>query len=266
MSTLKREPVTADIRDYLRTELVRRCKANPRYSLRAFANLLKMESSALSKILNGKRKVTPKTLQRIADPLALGPAEVQAFLEQLSSTNSRRKTTKPAVPHYHRIAIDQFQVISEWYHLAILELIAVDDFTPDLKWIARALGLPFAETLSAVERLQRLGLLQISPEGKWTDCAGNMTNIRSDYTATALRKMQSQILSLALNALEEVPLDLRNNTGMTMAIDRDLLPEAKKRITAFRRELCAFLQSGKKNSVYQIGIALFPLTKKLESL
>jgi uncharacterized protein (TIGR02147 family) len=255
---------TPDVRLFLQAELVRRCQANPKYSLRAFARLLGLESSALSKILNGKRAVSPATLKRIARQLALTPAELQSYQATLAETRGRQKKSPlhtHAAPDYRQVTLDHFQIISDWYHFAILELIAVKDFQPKLAWIARSLGISLAEAQAAVERLQRLEYLEITPQGKWIDRAGEVTNIRTDFTATAMRRFQHQILAKAITALEETPIAARDHTGMTMAIDSSLLPEAREKITRFRRELCAFLQSGrKKNSVYQLGIALYPLT------
>ncbi|MNL23447.1 hypothetical protein D3C87_1448360 [compost metagenome] len=49
---------------------------------------------------------------------------------------------------------------------------------------------------------------------------------------------------------------------MTMACDPADLPEAVKRIAAFRRELCEFLERNKKpKEVYQLSISLFPQTQ-----
>jgi uncharacterized protein (TIGR02147 family) len=255
-----------EIRLFLQAELVRRCKANPKYSLRAFAKLLGVESSALSKILNGKRSVSAPMLKKIARRLALSPSLLQTLEGQVVERRGRHKESAniptPFTPNYQQLTLDHFQIISDWYHYAILELIAVEGFQPKLSWISRSLGISVAEAQAAVERLQRLDYLEISSDGKWIDCAGHVTNIKSDFTTTAHRKLQEQILAKAITAIEEVPLELRDNTGMTMAIDQDLIPEARKRITAFRRELCALLQSGKKkNAVYQLGIALYPVTK-----
>lgn len=257
----------SDIRLFLQAELVRRCKVNPKYSLRAFAKLLGIESSALSKILNGKRTISRSTLRRIAPRVALSPQALEGFERSLVERRGRQSRPDPEhrspLPSYQQMALDHFQVISDWYHFAILELIAVDGFKPKISWIARSLGITVSEVNAAIERLQRLELLEIRKDGKWIDRAGDVTSVQSEFTATALRKFQAQILSKAILALEEVPIELRDNTGMTMAIDQDLLPEAKNRIKRFRRELCAFLQSGeKKNAVYQMGIALYPITNK----
>ena len=48
---------------------------NPAYSLRAFSRKLGMSSSSVSEILNGKRRVSIKIVQRISDRLCLDPYE-----------------------------------------------------------------------------------------------------------------------------------------------------------------------------------------------
>jgi hypothetical protein len=65
----------------------------------------------------------------------------------------------------------------------------------------------------------------------------------------------------ALEALEDVPLESRDQSSMTMAIDPSLLPEAKAKIRDFRRSLCAFLQENArpKSEIYQLSISLFPV-------
>jgi uncharacterized membrane protein (DUF106 family) len=48
---------------------------------------------------------------------------------------------------------------------------------------------------------------------------------------------------------------------MTMSIDVKKLPEARKIIKKFRREMSQFLESGNQTRVYQLGIQLFPISK-----
>ena len=50
---------------------------------------------------------------------------------------------------------------------------------------------------------------------------------------------------------------------MTMAINKEKLPEAKERIKKFRRELSQFLNEGETNNeVYNLSISLYPVTVK----
>lgn len=158
---LKTDTNQSDVRLFLQGELVRRCKSNPKYSLRAFAKLLSMESSALSKILNGKRNVSGAMLKRIARRLALNPPQLQVLEGNLVERRGRPKefssnSNKVAAPDYHQLALDHFQLISDWYYNAILELIAVKGFQPKFSWVARSLGISVSEAQAAVERLQRL--------------------------------------------------------------------------------------------------------------
>ena len=100
---------------------------------------------------------------------------------------------------------------------------------------------------------------------KWVDKSQNITNISGDFTNAAKKSLQKQILEKALIAIDEVPFSKRNHTSMTMAIDSQLLPKANDCIVKFRRELCAILQESKnKDAVYELGVALFPVTQTLK--
>jgi plasmid maintenance system antidote protein VapI len=77
-----------DFRSFLQNELDKRCKKNPRFSLRAFARTLEVEPSALSKILHGKRALTPKMLMRMANQLGLPEQEIERFTNKQSSGQS----------------------------------------------------------------------------------------------------------------------------------------------------------------------------------
>ena len=128
-----------DFRLYLQNELIRRCQKNPHYSLRAFARILQIDASALSKILNAKRAVTPEMLTKLGLKLGLGKQELKSF--------KGIKSGAGALGHldFDTIDADQFKIISDWYHYAILELTAVAHFRADTKWIAKTLGITASE-------------------------------------------------------------------------------------------------------------------------
>jgi uncharacterized protein (TIGR02147 family) len=249
-----------EFRFFLQEELIRRCKRNPRFSLRAFARALDVEASALSKILNGKRALTRRMLHRMSEQLGLGPDQVSEFERILPNTRSGTRRAQRTEGDFRQVSVDVFNAISDWYHYAILELLTVRGFQPNAQWIARAVGISVSETNFAIERLERLGLLEQLPDGSWR--AGQMTTTGSNYTAAAFRKLQKQILLQASDAVDSVPLELRDQSSMTMAVRLDRLPQAKDKIRAFRRELCAFLQEGgTHDEVYQLTISLFPASR-----
>lgn len=248
---------TSDFRTYLQNELIERIKKNPQYSLRAFAGHLTMDPSTLSKMLKGKRPIGKKAIVQLASKLGLSKAQTAKFLNLEGSDESQE------AQDYKLLALDQFAVISDWYHFAILELTMVKGFKPDHSWIAKALGLKSVEVEAAVDRLVRVGMLEVTKKGKWIDLSsGFTTNIGPDMSSSAHRRLQEQLLQKAIVAQQFVPVDKRDHSAMTMAIDGSKIKQAKERIRKFRRDLTQFLTEGQtKDSVFSLNIALFPLTK-----
>lgn len=241
---------------FLQQELVRRCQANPRYSLRAFAKFLDVDPSFLSKLFNGKRAATPEIIRTFSRRLDVGPDKESQFLQLIKAPETS------VDKNYNQLALDYFRLIADWYHYAILELIQIDGFESSEKWISRSLGISTAEAKTAVERLIRLELIEAREDGVWVNKSGSNTTVGNEFTDVAFRKLQKSILEKAIVALEEIPFDLRDQTSMTLATDPSLMPEAKKRIKQFRRSLTAFLESApKKKAVYHLGLSLYPISK-----
>jgi uncharacterized protein (TIGR02147 family) len=260
-------------RSLLQEELTRRCERNPRYSLRAFSRALGVDAAALSRILSDKLRPSPRMARVILDALALEPEEASRFLDSVAEAQkrahlaqARRETAQRPRPEEDPRELDgtSFRVIADWYHYAILELTEVPGFRPSAHWIAAQLGISVAQAKLALERLCDLGLLEDAPEGLRRR-QGLVTTADKRTTSPALRTRQRQILDKAIASLEEDPIDERSHTGMTMAIDPSRLELAKKKILAFNRSLCRFLEGGTRTRVYELSIALFPLQKRSHS-
>lgn len=205
----------------------------------------------------GRRKITVRAIRKLGPRLGLNPKELARYCEKAEVRSLESGDEYTALVH------DHFQMISDWYHFAILELVTTATFRAEIKWIARVLGISVAETRAAVARLERLGFLKIDAKAGWQLIGPkDTTTLGTELTSAALRKMQKQILEKAIIAVDEVPAHQRDQSAMTMAIDSARLPEAKERITKFRRELSRFLESGAtRDHVYQLSISLFPLTR-----
>ena len=256
---------TNDFRLYLQTEFLRRSSINPLYSIRAFARLLGTDFSALAKILSGKRKIGPITIRKLGPRVGLRPDQISVFTDKIKNPQQMGLGAEVDQPEYQQLTLDSFQIISDWYHYAILELMRVDDFKPDFLSIGRKLGISTTKVCVALERMKRVGILAVSPEGKWTDrSSGRSSTIGDHFTTSAFRNLQRQILEKAIIALEEIPFELRDQTSMTMAIDSTKLPIAREQIKIFRRKLSTFLSRGeKRDAVYHLSISLYPVTRSV---
>lgn len=245
--------------EFLRAELVRRCKSNTKYSLRSFARYLNLEPSYLSKILNGKRSVTEATFRRISKRLPIPAASAELFLKQISK---KTKSDVKQVQQRKQLALDHFHMISDWKHIAILELFSVRDFQVQARSCAKALGCSVYEASSCIERLCRLELLEQSSEGYFPKDKSRTTATDPLVTSAALMKLQKQYLEKSIHALECIPLELREHGGATFALDSTLMTEAKQKLLEFRREFMSEMEcKGSPNQVYQLTVSLFPLTE-----
>lgn len=241
---------TEPLRLFLQDELVRRIQANRRYSARAFARSLGIDSSLLSKILRGERAVSRKLFAQLSERLELNPAD---FLELPEPKEDTR---------FVQMNADRFHLIADWYHYAIYEMATLKGFRSDIDWVARALDISKSEASAALARLERLGMLGRNARGKLIrQQPKGMSTTGDPQSAPAFRKLQRQILEGAVRAMEEISIERRDQSSMTMAVDSQRLPEAKALIRQFRRKLCKLLENAERaDEVYQLSVALYPVT------
>lgn len=76
----------------------------------------------------GRRKPTLKMIEKIGPALGLKSNEIFNHQRDLLGM-------EPAEIHqkFNSISEDIFAIIADWYHLAILELMKLSDFKPDLR-------------------------------------------------------------------------------------------------------------------------------------
>ena len=241
-------------RDLLNSHFARGKMKNSAYSVRAFSQKLGLNHSAVSEILNGKRKVGIKLARRLADSLMLEAEQRSALFSPPSPSDSRGHTRA-------LLEADQFKVIADWYHFAILSLAETKGFKSDVIWIARRLGIHKSQAKDAVERLCRLQMMRTKGDRLFT--TGRYFSSPDGISDLAVRRTHHQYLEMAGQALTTSSVDERDFTAVTMAIDPRKLPEAKRRVRAFRDDLCAFLESGDKKEVFEMCLQIFPLTKEV---
>jgi uncharacterized protein (TIGR02147 family) len=234
-----------------------RCK-NPNYSLRAFAQKLAVPPSALSEVMNGDRVPAEKLALKILLGLNLEPSFVNKTITNLSAER-RGVEYSEDVGEYKTLDAEYFHVIADWYHFAILSLAETKGFKSNARWISRRLGISEVVAEKAIERLIKLEMLSQDKDGK-LKATGIQYKSTTDIVSQAIKKQHTQNLDMAKEALEQIDINMRDITSITMAIDLKLLPEAKKKIQKFRREMSSYLESGSQTEVYKLNVQLFPIS------
>lgn len=256
----------------IRSHLEALQRKNPAFSLRALARKLHLSPSALSEIINGKRKISKKMAERLIERMCLDPLEAAEIRQQFSlgGVNSELALTTNSKPgrlsqykkqiEFLKLNSDQFSLISEWSHFALLSLMETINFVSDASWMAQRLALTVTETQKVLNRL--LDLKLITKKNKNYQPTGKALLTSDDVANQAVRKAHYEDLKLAEKVLDQCPVELRDFTAITLAVDSNKLPEAKKMIREFQDALTQFLEDGNKDEVYKMTFYLYPLSHK----
>lgn len=245
---MKRDPLV----EILHTEFDRKRQRNQSYSLRSYSRDLEMDPSNLSKILNNQKKIGGRLRKSLAKKLGFELEEIDSLLT--------------ADKDYSQHSLQVFQIVSEWQHYAILELFKLPFFQVTPKAVSQLLGVSLETAEDSLERLKISGLIILDQKSKkWRLAEESSSSILNVATSKAHRDQQRQILEGAINALENIPIEWRSQSSMTMAVDTDKLPEAKEVIKKFRRDIGRLLSSTKNLSeVYQLSVSLYPVTNHVK--
>jgi transcriptional regulator with XRE-family HTH domain len=102
-------------RELLAAELRRRCRKNRRYSLRAFGRALGVDHSTLSQVMRGGRRLTPRSVLRIAPRLGIPQHEAEVFATEAKLFQAvSRRTFRPRSTELARrlaISVDEANVL-----------------------------------------------------------------------------------------------------------------------------------------------------------
>ena len=158
-------------KNWLLDELHKRQEKNARYSIRAFAKLLDLPSGRVSQLLSGKRSLTRKTGEKIADRLSYDSNTKNQFLEAIENRQKFQKSmmgnSPSSSPAYRALAENQFKLIANPIHYDILSLLETTNFVSDDKWIADRLGVSRAVVAAAIKRLIKIKLISGSEAEGW---------------------------------------------------------------------------------------------------
>lgn len=248
----------------LKETLAGRQRQNPAYSLRAFAKLLEIDSSNLSGILKEKRGLPVKRAARISKKLGLPPIESALFISSAARKQTQLDSIKVDPRARNYLFDDKFyRVISEWEYYAFLQLLSTRGFSAEIGWIAKRLGVKVTRAQTVVDDLLRLEFIREDSARGFVRTTPSLET-SEDVVSQALRKSHEEALDLGKEKLESVPVNLRDFSSVTMAIDTGRLPEAKAVIREFQEKLHALMSPGAKDEVYQFNCQFFPLTKVSE--
>lgn len=263
-----------DYREFLR-DLFNFKKYNNRlFSYRVFAGKAGFSSpNFLKLVIDGKRNLSSESIGKIAKGFGFKKQEREffenlVFMSQASTNDEKNHYYKKmlSVNGYlksHRIHKSNYKYFSKWYYPVIREIAVFGDRNSTPEQISESLNpnVPVKEVEKALEILLELGLLRKDKSGLWEQ-SDKVVTTGAEVKSLAIFNYHKGMIKLALEAFERHPADNRSMSGVTISIKQEKLPEIKKIISAFRKEILNLAcEDEGSDKVFQINIQAFPLTK-----
>jgi uncharacterized protein (TIGR02147 family) len=258
-----------DHRDYLKQALRHRVERRPLYSQRAFARDLGLSPSSLGDYLKGNMRLSPARVMQVSKKIGLTAEQTQHWIdlleEKFSKTVEKKNIAQLRVKsrlqaQNHSLSVDQFKVISEWFHFAFLELIDMNRKKySDTKTAAAALGLPVKTLKVAIKRLLDLGFLSVDDDGYFS--VDPSTRLGDSIPSEAIRQYHSEILKKASKAIDTQDMSRRFNSSTIVALPKKdverIMIDLKTLAVQYLNPYAA--NEGQRDSLYCLSLQFFDL-------
>ncbi len=241
--------------------------------MRAFARDLKIPASTLSEVLNGKKGISPKRSIEIAKLLNLPEWQKNYFCDLVTVEHAKsslakedakfRLKEKSQQNHLKTMNQSAQRSLTSWVDLAILELTNLPDFQSKSKWIAKTLDVDEKIVKTAVDRLFQTNLLEKDSDGSWKD-ASPLFSSSDGVPSESIRRFHKSVLNLAIEKIENEPIDKRTAKSVVFSISEDRVQKAQKILDEAVAKIVALADENQKTreTVYCFSSQLFPLIKK----
>lgn len=256
-----------DAADYLKHELELRMQGRHHYSLRKFAQDLEMSPGTLVDFLKGRLGFSRTRADFVAHEIGLSPVQREHFWDLIEGKFSRTPSARTAAQERARRRIQSqkisaaTEITAKWYHQAIVELIDLDSSLAQPVTLARVLGISVPEARQALDRLFQVGMVK-NLNGRVAP--GEAISVsREDLPHQVLRQVQTQILNLAQNAIENQRTDERENFAAFLSIKKSDIPRIRQELRqAFYKALEPYVANESRDAVYCFGMQLFKIFEK----
>lgn len=231
---------------------------NVAYSLRAYARKLKINSGVLSSILSGRRRVSTNMAERLLERMAIDPAQASEIVSKFR-VDSVAKSKVLESKKIMQLKSDQFQLISDGIHFALLCLMETANFKSDIDWMSIRLQENPQKIQASLQRLLRLGLIKTNAKRKYI-LTGVQLTTSDGIQDSAIQRYHQERLIEAQTKIDTIDIHDRDLYSTTYSVNRSQIPKARKLIREFAQKMQDLLEVDDKDEVYRFNMQLVPLT------
>ncbi len=243
---------TSELSNFFNEIFLNRRRKNPKYSMRAFARDLSLTQGRLWELIHGRYIPGPKVTERISELLKLTPEDKIRMQTLIAAEKAQPVSTLRAM------SSDEFAIISDWEHLAILNLLPTKGFDHTINSIVSRLQISVLQAEGALNRLIDQGLV-VEENGRWVPAFTNTTT-QNEIPSEVIREFHRQMISRSMTSLQRDSVDTRSITSMVFPANVKNLAKAKKIISEFNVRMAELMDKGDATEVYSLAVQLVPIT------
>lgn len=264
-----------DYRQYMQAfyDERKRCSA---FSWREFSHIAGFSSSNYMKLVcDGKSRLSSLGVEQVAVAMELEGSAKEYFKEMVSFADSRDEQKKKSSfarmqeiakeNKVRTLAGDAYAYFSKWYNPVLRELAPMNPGSKPMELSKLCYPeLNATEIRKSLDFMVQIGLLKKYGEYHYEQTEKVVTGIAGCVRPT-MRPMHKQMAELAVNAVENIPVEERNFAGITMGISRETFCRISQEIENFRQKIISIAREDQNSEqVYRLNLQLFPLTKRKE--
>jgi uncharacterized protein (TIGR02147 family) len=279
-----------DFRLFLKDAFQELKERDSKYSQRFVMNRIGVKSSGwLADMLSGRRILGRAQMLELAIILDLEPREELYFQTIVDYCQAKSETEKKRA--YEKLLTfqelpkdivdaDRFEYFSKWYYSAIREYLLIEPFRGDYAKLARTIrpAIKTSEAKNTIELLERLGFIKKFAGGEYRPIVEyvkkqNTSGKNPNHNASSLYYFQyiKANMELGLQALEAIPKQERDVSGVTLTLSEESFALIKDDIKALRQKMIKLSEAENKKfwkelpkdnrKVYEAIFQLFPVSK-----
>lgn len=249
-------------------------ESNHRFSYRLAARLIKSKSPSFIKdVIKGTKSLNIEQQDKFIGLLCISEEEEdyvrQLYIMEHATSSEIQHAAMEKISAMRRmnstfkIEGESYRYLSRWYCPAIREMSRQPNFRCDPQWISDRLvpKITLEQAREALQILQDLQMLSFTSPTDYTTSDGSFST-PMQVQGLAVHNYHEQMLSLAKGSVKLFPEEQRHLLGVTVSINKDLIPTLKKELNSMVARVLDVCEgdANPKDHTIQVGIHFFPLT------
>lgn len=230
----------------------------------------------LKLVCDSKANLSEVGVERVASAMGLVGVDLQYFRLLVSFNQEKDLAKQKACFAEMRklakensvtlVGEDQYDYYESWQNPVLREMAPAFKSPTAAKLAGQfVFDTDVPQVKKSLKLLEKTGLLIKDEDGSYVQDAKSISTGSIDVASMAIREMHRQMGELGVKALDQVPMDERDISGLTMGISESAYEKIVKEIADFRRRIAAIaVESAGEERVYRLNMQLFPLTKAYE--